>query len=138
MNSERFSGTWNGKEVSPKRDWGGHHFTDEECKKLLNGETIEFSAVSKAGKSYTAKGALAEQEFNGKTFVGFKADFGDSSTAKVPDEWCQHKFTEDEKMILESGVELECHDFVSKKGKTFSAKIRWGEEGGRKKIIPNF
>lgn len=72
---DRYEGTWNGRTVRFKKDWGGHHFTIEECEKLINGEVIEFSAVSKGGKSYIARGALAEQEYNGNKYVGFKLNF---------------------------------------------------------------
>lgn len=37
---ERARDTWHGKEISFKRNRGGHRFTDEEYGKLLNGETI--------------------------------------------------------------------------------------------------
>jgi len=73
---ERFSGTWNGKEVNPKRVWSEHRFTDEEVAALLAGQTIKFQAVSqKTGNYYTATGKLAEQEYSGNKFVGFKPDF---------------------------------------------------------------
>jgi DNA topoisomerase-3 len=140
--AERFEGTWNGKQVKPKREWGGHRFTDDEVAKLLAGETIEFQATSKAGKAYTAKGALAEQEYNGNKFVGFKADFGNTNAngkPAVPDEWCNHKFTDDEKALLEQGMSVECSDFVSKKGSTFSAKVHFGKnDKGYMGIIPEF
>lgn len=73
---ERFSGIWNGREVNPKRVWSEHRFTDEEVQKLLDGQTISFQAISqKTGNYYSAKGKLAEQEFNGNKFVGFKPEF---------------------------------------------------------------
>lgn len=75
---ERFSGTWNGKAVNVKRIWGEHRFTDEEVQKLLNDEEISFTAISKKNgdnKEYTAKGKLAEQEYEGRTFIGFKPIF---------------------------------------------------------------
>lgn len=133
---ERVEGTWNGKQVRFKREWSGHRFTDDEAQRLLAGEVIEFDATSKAGKPYKAKGKLAEQEYNGNKFVGFQVDFGSN---KVPDEWCQHKFTDDEKALLESGMSVECDDFVSKKGSTFTAKVRYGKnDKGFMGIIPEF
>ena len=75
-NSEYATGQWNGKAVKFKRNWGGHAFTDDEVSLLLMGKTISFEAVStKTGSTYTAKGKLANQTFNGKKFVGFKPDF---------------------------------------------------------------
>lgn len=73
--ADKVSGVWRGRDIKFKREWGGHKFTDEECTKLLSGETIEFAAVSKAGKDYTARGSLEEQEYNGNKFIGFKPIF---------------------------------------------------------------
>jgi DNA topoisomerase-3 len=63
------------KTIRFKKEWGGHTFTDAEIKELLAGKTISFPAVSKGGSTYTAKGKLAEQTYNGTKFWGFKADF---------------------------------------------------------------
>ena len=73
---EKFEGKWNGKDVKVKRVWGGHKFTDEEINCLLDGGTIIFEAKSaKTGNTYKAKGHLAEQSFEGHTFIGFKPIF---------------------------------------------------------------
>ena len=83
-NAERFTGTWQNKEVSIKRVWGknpnweGHRFTDEEVTKHLNDETISFKAISKKNTEYTAKGKLENQSFidpdtqKEVKFIGFK------------------------------------------------------------------
>lgn len=136
--ADRYEGTWNGQDVKFKRTWSGHDFTDAECEALCRGETIEIEAVSsKTGKPFKCKGKLENQSFNGRDFVGFKADFGSSNG--VPDEWCKHKFTADEKQLLESGMSVECDDFVSKAGKKFSAKVRYGKnDKGYMGIIPEF
>lgn len=141
MDAERYEGTWNGKSVKFKKVWSGHTFTDDECERLCNGEEIEIEAVSsKTGKSFRCKGILAEQEFKGKTYVGFQSQgFVNSSSNKVPDEWCKHKFTDDEKSMLEAGLSVECDDFVSKKGSKFSAKVHYGKnDKGYMGIIPEF
>lgn len=140
---ERYEGTWNGQTVKFKKEWSGHKFTDDECAKLCNGEEIEIEAVSaKTGKSFKCKGKLEEQEYNGRTFVGFKSTGFVNSAGQaggVPDEWCKHKFTDDEKSLLESGMSVQCDDFVSKAGKTFSAKIHYGKnDKGFMSIIPEF
>ena len=70
VRKEKYSGKWNGGDVSFTRVWGGHRFTDEECEKLLNGEIIEIT--SSKGRKF--KGSLAKQTFRGNEFVGFKAD----------------------------------------------------------------
>ena len=142
--AERYEGTWNGKTIKFKREWSGHTFTDEECEKLCNGEEIEIEAVSaKSGKSFKCKGKLEEQEYNGNKYVGFKnTGFVNSAGVQngIPDEWCGHKFTDDEKSLLETGVSVQCDDFVSKKsGKKFSAKVRFGKnDKGYMGIIPEF
>lgn len=57
----------------------------------------------------------------------------------VPDEWCQHKFTADEKALLETGMEVVADDFVSKKGNKFKARVRYGKnDKGYMGIIAEF
>ena len=73
---EKVSGIWKGKQISFNRTWGGHRFTDAEVADLLAGKEISVQSVSKAGKPYAAKGKLANQTYNGASFVGFKPDFG--------------------------------------------------------------
>lgn len=70
VKKEKYSGTWNGEEISFSRVWGGYRFTDEECEQLLKGDKI--AVTSAKGRKFT--GALARQNFKGKDFVGFKAD----------------------------------------------------------------
>ena len=142
---ERYEGTWNGQSVKFKREWSGHKFTDDECERLCNGEVIEIEAVSsKTGNTFKCKGKLEEQTYNGRDFVGFKADFsggsGGGNSNKVPDEWCQHKFTDAEKDILQAGGSISCDDFVSaKKGSKFKAKVHFGKnDKGFMGIIPEF
>lgn len=141
---ERYSGTWKGKDISFKREWGKHRFTDDECQKLCNGDVIEISAVSKAGKDYTCKGSLASQVYNDNKFVGFKPDFGEGKTnasgkPACPDKWCNHTFTDDEKLALENGLTVTADDFVSKKGSTFKAKVHFGKtQKGSIGIVPEF
>ena len=121
---ERYEGTWNGQSVKFKRTWSGHRFTDDECEALCNGDEIEIEAVSsKTGKPFKCKGKLAEQEFNGRTYIGFmNTGFAPRG---IPDEWCKHKFTDDEKTLLETGMTVLCEDCVSSKNKAFKAKVRW-------------
>lgn len=141
--AERYKGTWKGVDVNFKRDWSGHHFTDDECERLCAGEEIEIEAVSsKTGKTFRCKGLLEEQEYNGKKYIGFKnTGFVNAVGQKdgVPDEWCKHVFTPDERDALEAGLSIECSDFVSKKGNKFSAKVRYGRnERGYMGIIAEF
>lgn len=76
--NDKVSGTYEptGETVKFKKIWGGHTFTDVEIDKLLAGDEIEFTATSsRTGRDFTAKGRLEEQEFQGHTFWGFKAQF---------------------------------------------------------------
>ena len=139
----RYEGTWNGKSVKFKKVWSGHEFTDDECARLCRGEEIEIEAgSSKNGKPFKCKGRLEEQEFKGKTFIGFKNTGFVNASGKsdgVPDEWCGHKFTDDEKAILETGMSVSCDDFVSSKGNKLSAKVHYGKnDWGYMGIIPEF
>ena len=69
---ERYTGIWNGKEVSFKKKWYTHEFTEEEAKDLFAGKEVTFEQISKNGNPYMLTGKLAEQEIDGHKFVGFK------------------------------------------------------------------
>ena len=132
---EKYTGTWNGKPVSFTRTWSGHRFTDAECEALCRGEVLGLTGLKKKdGGTFNASGSLAEQTYNGHKFVGFAL-----RDDVVLDEWCQHKFTEDEKNMLELGQSVYIENAVSKKGNTFSVKVHFGKnERGRMGIIPEF
>lgn len=141
---ERYSGTWNGKQVSFKRNWSGHYFTDEECEKLCNGEEITIDAVGKNNKPYKCKGILADQEFQGHAYVGFSRtefvnDNSKTGGGGIPDEWCGHKFTQDELAMLQAGMSVYSTDWISRKGSKFTAKVRYGmKDDGRMGFIFEF
>ncbi|MBH5144229.1 MULTISPECIES: DNA topoisomerase [Rhodococcus erythropolis group] len=85
------SGVWKDKKVQFKgRGWGanehwaGKDFTEQELAKLLAGETIEFEAIGKTGKKYTAKGALAVSTHNGYKNFGFTLKFDNRTPATKP------------------------------------------------------
>lgn len=73
------NGVWKGKHVSFKREFMKHVFTDAEVQSLLNGETITFTGISNSDKTMKVSGSLANQTYQGRKFVGFKADFGKKS-----------------------------------------------------------
>lgn len=141
VQKEKVTGKWKRKEVTISREWSGHRFTDEELEKLFKGEEIEIHGlVSKStGKTYGVRGKLTNQEFNGRKFVGFeRTGFANANTG-VPDVWCQHKFTDDEKILLEQGKSVEIDGCVSKKGNVFSCKVHYGKnDKGQMGIIPEF
>lgn len=137
--AERFTGTWNGKEVNPKRTWSGHRFTDEECVHLLLGETIEIEAVSaKTGNPFRCRGKLAEMTYNGKKYVGFdRTEFvnGGGGSATGPDGWCKYTFTDKERADLLAGKEISCKKFVGKSGKKFGAKVKWDAKAKKIEVV---
>lgn len=139
---ERYEGTWKGRQVSFKRVYRGHRLTDSECEQLCRGLEIEVKGLkSKSGGTYGSIAVLEEMVYNGHTYVGVQhLRFpGVDARTGIPDEWCQHKFTEDEKLLLESGHRLEISGCVSKKGNTFDVAVTWEEdENGRMKIKPHF
>ncbi|WP_236629306.1 MULTISPECIES: DNA topoisomerase [Lactobacillus] len=51
------------QKIKFKKEYGQHAFTEEEIITLLAGKELSFEATDKQGKSYTATGKLAEQEF---------------------------------------------------------------------------
>lgn len=134
---EKYEGMWQGKQVSFTRTFRGKRLTDAECEKLCAGKEVEVDGlVGKTGNKYGVVVALSNQEYNGRKFVGIEQlRFAEKG---IPDEWCQHKFTDDEKLLLESGHRVELTGCVSKKGNTFDVAVTWEEEDGRKKIIPHF
>ena len=84
VSTQRCEGVWNGQQVSFKKSWSGHDFTDDECQRLLAGEVIEIDAVSsKTNKTYTVKGSLGIGTFKGRKFIGFQPDFS-APTSKAP------------------------------------------------------
>ena len=138
---ERYEGTWNGKLVKFVRAFSGRRFSDEECEALCRGETLHLKGlISKKGSEYDVFGKLQEQTFtnpDGKEikYVGFKAEFENG----VPKKWCEHVFTDEEKILLEAGKEVYIEGFVSKKGTVFNAKVKYDyKEDGTKGIIPEF
>lgn len=139
---QKYEGIWNGQTVKFNRVWGGHEFTDEECEALLRGEEINvYGLVSaKTGNTYGVKGKLTEQEFNGNKFVGFeRTGFADNPNGNggVPNSWCGHKFTDDEKKKLEDGEEIFVKGLKSKStGKNFDANLKY--DANEKKIVPRF
>lgn len=138
---EYFEGTWNGKAVKFNRVFRGHRLTDDECRRLCDGEEIEITGLkAKSGSDYGVRAGLNNLEYNGHKYVGVEQRGFLDKDRGIPAQWCGHKFTEDEKSLLEEGKAIEINDAVSKRtGKTFSCKVTYGEnEDGRKGIIPQF
>jgi DNA topoisomerase-3 len=130
---EKYEGTWNGKRVRFSREWRGRRFTDEECEALCEGKTLEVrDLVSvKTGKPYGVKCHLADLvSSQGNAYVG--VDIVEFLKRGVPQTFLQHDFTEDERIMLESGKAVQVDDFVSNKtGKTFSCKVTYDPDQDR-------
>lgn len=133
---EKATGMFNGKAIKFNRQWSTHRFTDEEVEKLLNGEEIEiYDLIGKSGKPYGVRGKLAEQEYNGHKFYGFKR-LGFANKPGVPDQFASYKFSDDEKFELENGGIVECIGCVSKGGTNFDTQVRYDKD--KNKLIPEF
>ena len=122
-----------GQLVKFKRTWAAYTFSDEEIKMLLAGQEITIEYQAKDGSTRTAKGRMAEQEYQGRTFWGFKKT-EDSAYAKgvyaptgeevsFKRTWSGHVFTDEEISILLAGGSLTL-SAVSGKGKPFTATGR--------------
>lgn len=135
---EKYEGVWNGKAVKFNRVYCGHRFTDAECQALCEGKEIEVQGLvsAKTGNTYGVIGKLSEQEYNGNKFVGFER-LGFAEKKGIPNAWCGHTFTAEEKQTLESGCEIFVEGLVSKKtGNTFSATLTYDKK--ENKIVPRF
>lgn len=132
---EKFEGMWNGKQVRVTRVQRGYRLTDKECETLLDGGSVTCTFKSAAGKPYKMAGRLADLEYKGRKYVGIDFKFPEG----VPDKWCGHTFTDEEKEQLEAGLSIFIEGFVSKKGNTFDANVSYTEgEDGKKRIVPEF
>lgn len=70
-------GVFKKENVTFKGSWSDHVFTEDEVNRLLAGETITITYTSKKdGNQAQASGKLEWQTYQGRKFLGFKADFG--------------------------------------------------------------
>ena len=138
VQKEKYEGVWNGRDVRFNRVWRGHRLTDKECEALCNGDTIDIDGLKsqKTGNSYGVRARLADLEYDGHPYVGLE-QVGFMKRG-VPQEFLGHKFTEDERIMLEAGKDVKVDGLNSKKnpGKTFSAKLRYDEAEDR--IVMDF
>jgi DNA topoisomerase-3 len=119
----KFTGVWseNGQEISFSREWSGYEFSEDECKKLLAGEIINITPISrKTGKEYVCKGKLASDTYNDKPFVGFQPIWD------IPETFNSYTFTENEIAGLRAGNKIICKDLISRQtGKKYTAELVW-------------
>ena len=114
------SGVWNGKQVQFKNQFSGHVFTPSEIEQLLAGKVISFTTEK---GSFT--GALADLEYQGRAYVGFKPEFPkregyvygklNGQEISFKGEFMGHTFTEEEIERLLDGKKV-VFEGTSKKG----------------------
>lgn len=134
---ERYSGNFDGKRVSFNRIFRGRRLNDDECEALLRGEKVDvLDLVNKAGKPYSIRIQLQQKtglsHETGEVYTFYAPDMVEFIT-RIPKSFCQHEFTEDEYTLLEAGKSVRCDDFISKKGKKFSATVHWGYNAERER-----
>ena len=130
----RITADFNGQTISFKRVWGNHEFTQDELDNLIAGKEIEFYLNGRK-----KRGKLAEQEYNGRKFWGFKPEQssdGDlyvsaninGQNIKFKKVWGNHEFTQDEldDLIADKEIEFEYN------GKIISGKLRENTFKGKK------
>lgn len=117
-----------GQEVAFKSESHGHKFTPQEIDTLLSGGELELDLPKKDGNG-TYKGILylGEGSYQGKTYFGVQMKF----PTGIPNSWCQHMFTSQEKQLLDQGEEIYIEGYIGKSGKAFNAFTRYNKGTGR-------
>lgn len=132
---DRITGEWadpksgNVHPVSFKKVFRGHTWTKQETEDLLAGKKLTLELTSKKGFKYTLDNVcLDHRSFidpNGKEVKGIWVDGEIKQT--IPDEFCKHVFTDEEKEALNNGQTVHVDGMVSSKGNEFSADLKWGK-----------
>lgn len=159
--SERASGTWCGRQVSFKREFSGHRFTDDEVEALLAGKSVKIMGCvsAKTGRGFACEGKLEEATFKGRKFVGFKPETflnenGEPIQPRDPKDyvtgtwkrkkvtfkrtWAGHTFTDDEAERLLAGETIHITGCVSKAGKSFDCDGKLASKKWQGKTIVAF
>lgn len=118
----------NNKKISFNRMYGTYMFSDEECEALLKGLYIEFEMTTSYGKDMFFCGRLAEQEYKGFKFYGFKKE-----GYALGDKVFGVKLTDKEKQTLRNGGKVWLENmYAPKKKKYFNASVSYTPQGGIK------
>lgn len=115
-----------------KRLFRGHKISDEEADTLRSGGTVVLDLKAKSGSTYKYDIKLGTNTFtNAKgeeiTYYGIVGDFHKG----VPEEFCKHRFTDEEISQLEDGQTIYVDGLVSKKGNQFGANLSYDADKGR-------
>lgn len=118
--------------VQFKRKWAGHLFSEDECRQLLNGLSVTFTAVSGNGQPFIVTGSLQQQKYKGKDYWGFARD-----VEAIPSEWQGHRFTAQEMEELRNGDTIYIPDAVSSRSnKPLRCTLCYTQVNGKKRLVP--
>lgn len=130
---EQYEGIWaeTGKRIRFNRVFSNYRFSDAECKRLLEGETITITGYRNSDDSpVDYRGKLAEQEYRGFRYFGFQIQ---RDKAEVPKSILGVNLSQREMTDLASGDMVYVRNMISKKtGRQFSAYVSWNAEKGLK------
>lgn len=128
MDGNYYYATWHDKNVRFKRSYAGYHFTDEECKRLLNDEDFDIPVEDNKGNQKSVNIQLAElPKPNGSgTYIGIKAEWPlkegqvkgvfKGEEIRFKGSFADHEFTQEEIDRLLNGDRIG-FKFTTKKGK---------------------
>lgn len=139
-------GTFKGEKIKFKRTYMGYSFSEDECRRLLNGEGLTFTGTMKDGTTQELKGRLEKQKTaSGTVFYGVKAEFPlkegyvrgifkGKEVVTFKGSWSDHVFTQDEVNRLLAGETISIQYTSKKDGKptTATGKLEWQTYQGRK------
>lgn len=145
---EKYSGKFNGKDVTFSRVYSGYRFTDEECETLCNGSEIRIDNLTSAkGSTYGISGKLGNQTGpSGNKYFGFgRTGFLSTGNAPTKEKYTgkfkkkdvtftrtygDYRFTDEECEKLCNGEEIEILGLVSSKGNTYGIVGKLGNQTG--------
>lgn len=108
-------GVWNGRDVAFNAQYMDYVFTDEDIDALLAGKEITITVTGKDKKKAKVKGALADLEYKGRAYVGFKGQWvregyvqgvWQGKQVTIKGSFMDHVFTEQELETLFNGGEV--------------------------------
>ena len=116
---------WNNQKIMFNKEWGGHVFTDDEIKRLADGEDIVITCVNPNGEEYESVGKFGQGMYNGFKYWGFiPYEIDKRPVALLPTYFRNHKFTPEEKYELLKGKSIIIDDLISQKtGRPYSMKL---------------
>lgn len=128
---EKYSGIYEptGAEVSFTRTWGSHRFSDDDCERLLGGETITVELPTKKGGTYEREAWLGMRKFKnskGESIEYFGVNFPikghicveyNGETIDIPSDYFGYELSDEDIETLTSGGKVEV-EYTNKMGNT--------------------